>query len=307
MGLSLKNSSSLKIAIIVALIVIIFLAVAFPATSSPRFCGLCHEMQSNYRSWQRSVHHDVNCITCHAKPGFINLVVDKFSSLGDVYSHFTTNSSELVINEDGLLSKDIPSKNCLLCHKSFKDKSDNGRIKYDHKTHEKAGFTCAYCHNRVAHPGFIEHKERITMPFCLDCHRKKNAALSCSTCHPAGFKLKPASHEQSNWIKAHGHINDVSSCLLCHNKSSCDNCHGAPLPHPEGWRQTHKTWAEKNKDKCLLCHKVSGCDNCHRTVNPHQPDWISSHNEEVEKNGNAKCLNCHTIDFCDSCHAQFKH
>ena len=64
---------------------LIFVAASFAAAAySERssFCeSACHEMGPYGRSWEKSAHKDVACVTCHIKPGAVEFVEAKGSAL----------------------------------------------------------------------------------------------------------------------------------------------------------------------------------------------------------------------------------
>ena len=290
-----------KIGLFVLLAILVIAAILVPVTSRAAFCKSCHEMQNNYSTWQASAHRNVECISCHVRPGAVNLILDKIEALREVVVHFT-GPKNIIINQGSELSKTQPSENCTSCHPSPGNKSD-GRVKFVHDAHKDSGLTCAYCHNRVAHPGLQGYKERITMPFCIDCHRQKGAPASCTTCHPPSFDLKPSSHKQGNWIDRHSDLVS-SACFTCHENRQkfCDGCHGLAMPHPKGWKSAHaeKIGAGLSSALCAKCHVQSFCDNCHRSQNPHPAGWLGGH-ISAAKSG-AKCDVCHAASFCSNCH-----
>ncbi|MHB1128424.1 MAG: cytochrome c3 family protein [Bacillota bacterium] len=180
-----------------ALVVLAASAATFAATSTPKFCSSCHEMQPEYVTWQASPHQDVSCVSCHVKPGLKNAIEHKFASVSQVYYHFT-NSFEKPIK----ILEPIEDESCLSCHEP-KDKV--GDIVIPHDKHLSIGATCTTCHSGVAHGDIsrrgvndaeglkkewtadmgrqeVEAKYvRPTMDTCYTCHRQ--AETSCAKCH----------------------------------------------------------------------------------------------------------------------------
>jgi len=82
----------------------------------------------------------------------------------------------------------------------------------DHDAHMKKNISCTLCHNRVAHPGYGEYEDFMTMEACFRCHVQEpdgkkehvpeelaatynfKAPGKCEACHPKDFQLKPADH-----------------------------------------------------------------------------------------------------------------
>lgn len=101
----------------------------------------------------------------------------------------------------------VPSMNvCLNCHSVVKkdsphiqkmqnlvDKGDSFEwirvydmpdfVYFNHKRHIAKGVDCAKCHGDVRSMAKITQVEKLTMGFCVDCHREKEAPTSCNTCH----------------------------------------------------------------------------------------------------------------------------
>jgi len=75
------------------LITIILLVTAtgtiLKATSTPKFCSLCHEMAPEVFTWKVTTHSNFACVTCHIPPVPINLIMHKFSSITQLYEHLT--------------------------------------------------------------------------------------------------------------------------------------------------------------------------------------------------------------------------
>ncbi|MBE0446785.1 MAG: NapC/NirT family cytochrome c [Actinobacteria bacterium] len=185
------------------------------ATSQSGFCQSCHEMKEDYRAWQASTHKDVSCISCHIGPGAINFIQHKIVAVKEVAYHITGNY-EKPINKNATLSESLPSSHCASssCHDS-PGKISNERLIFDHDKHKNTNLNCAYCHNRVAHPGLEDYKDRKSMSLCVDCHQEKNGPTKCDACHPAEFERRPASHIKEDWPKGHDK-GDVSACSDCH-------------------------------------------------------------------------------------------
>lgn len=288
------------------LLILLLLGYLFSLTLKPEFCRTCHEMKSNYLSWQKSPHQGVNCLDCHVEPGLVNLLVAQAKASKELFLYLT-GGYEKPINKGSKLSKRLSSETCLSCHPEQGLKSSLA-VKIDHKPHTREGMNCSYCHNRVGHPGLRYYQERMNMRFCLDCHRKKKGPTQCEACHPEGFKLIPASHETRNWMEKHG--KDAkrwpASCTYCHYdlKKFCDRCHGMEMPHPGGWLTEHK---EKRAifRKCSKCHTDPYyCEKCHHPgYNPRRERWQAAHKRVVREKGSSWCFKCHgSSAYCNRCH-----
>ncbi|MEW6278975.1 MAG: cytochrome c3 family protein, partial [Candidatus Eremiobacterota bacterium] len=56
-------------------------------------------------------------------------------------------------------------------------------VKFSHKAHINAGFDCVKCHGDVASMPVIKMQQKMTMGFCVTCHRDNHAPTDCTTCH----------------------------------------------------------------------------------------------------------------------------
>lgn len=56
-------------------------------------------------------------------------------------------------------------------------------VTFSHKTHLDHGNTCQDCHGPVAERDRLSRETDISMTGCLACHRAKQAATDCNTCH----------------------------------------------------------------------------------------------------------------------------
>jgi hypothetical protein len=54
---------------------------------------------------------------------------------------------------------------------------------FNHSIHIFRQIDCGNCHGNVLEMDRIEEYKKITMGFCLNCHRKLNASVDCFTCH----------------------------------------------------------------------------------------------------------------------------
>jgi hypothetical protein len=64
-----------------------------------------------------------------------------------------------------------------------------GYVYFHHGVHVHAGVACARCHGAVEDMPRVMRAQRMTMNFCLDCHRERSAGraigrlTTCSACH----------------------------------------------------------------------------------------------------------------------------
>ncbi len=144
--------------------------------------------------------------------------------------------------------------------------------------------------------------------FCVDCHVKLNAV--------------PASHNAKDWTRnlalgkdakhSAAYKDQTGSCDYCHGANGveakfCKNCHVLPMPHPSGFKDTHKAdFAAKKltKKSCTNCHNDFFCDNCHHKGSVEKQEWRTYHPTIVKKSGAEPCFECHKETFCSYCHVR---
>jgi nitrate/TMAO reductase-like tetraheme cytochrome c subunit len=300
-------------AAILITVVVVFLGVALSATSSPRFCSACKNMQSHVATVEQSAHRDVNCEQCHTVPGPFFFLTSKLNDLQEPIKQLTGNYEKPIVGS-------VSNQSCRRCHTDeqlFKTISANG-IRVNHEHLIQAGFLCQRCHSTVAHGNAVPEGSRTypVMEQCLICHNNHYkaadgtvATAQCDLCHKKpGYAAEPASHKQSDWYHRHGAIGVLSTCSACHTKpDACTRCHGGILmPHPESWLYQHGKTAElKGRKSCSQCHDVKQyCNTCHKVPMPHPQDFVASHPQAAERYGTPTCFNCHVLDNCQACHEQ---
>jgi hypothetical protein len=297
---------------------VLALAVASDlATSSPRLCGSCHEMEKRAGTWSASPHSGITCVTCHQTPrpwyALPARLVDRTRLLArDVGKHLAGGYRDPV---DGRVAGSPPMADavCLQCHDPNRKATSGFRITIDHVAHAKRNGSCVSCHVRTAHPVESRGAALSLMAACFTCHgtaRTAKAPGRCDLCHPSGYELLPASHKVAAWKASHGKVAlvDLKQCEMCHAKSTCDACHGLEMPHPMGWskgRPGHGDVAARDRALCSRCHvgKPDMCTMCHHEAfDPKKGTWAEQHSTDAETRGVAFCIECHSAFDCVRCH-----
>lgn len=123
---------------------------AWEYTSTPAFCGSCHEIEPSVDGWRESAHADAaECMDCHADEGLVGEAVAHLGGLQEAYVHFSEGPEESDIR--GM----VPAERCMACHED-----DWAELPEDHPTAEAQ---CGVCHRDSAHinekPLFVTEKE----------------------------------------------------------------------------------------------------------------------------------------------------
>ena len=56
-------------------------------------------------------------------------------------------------------------------------------VRFSHKPHIRAGVNCADCHGNVGAMEAAVQVESLSMGWCLDCHKEREASRDCLVCH----------------------------------------------------------------------------------------------------------------------------
>lgn len=245
-------------------------------TEMPAFCGSCHEMGTNLRSWEVSTHGEVRCVDCHARPGPSGWAAAKLGGVRQLLVHLSSSSIEDIRMGDEDLR--IVSENCLRCHPGAARLDERAGIAISHREHMEKGVRCVDCHSRrFAHPdagaasASAEHTESpaslSSHADCFGCHDGNHAVggttvfdareeSSCERCHPDALAVYD--HGGEPWEE------EDRRCLACHDPrvdshfslrgageiELCARCHEAL---GERHASTHEPFRE---ERCHECHRV---------------------------------------------------
>lgn len=180
-------------------------------------------------------------------------------------------------------------------------------LKFSHARHTQAVNDCGACHADVAGAaGPVE--KGFAMDRCTTCHAERNVPPACVTCHThVDALVAPASHEV-DWKRRHGRCvrsgSDATSdrCSLCHQESSCVQCHREEPPenHTPYWLQrAHGLTARMDRASCMACHRSDSCASCHAEETP------MNHTGSFGMPKDSHCTICHfplRNEGCVACH-----
>jgi hypothetical protein len=54
---------------------------------------------------------------------------------------------------------------------------------FSHKRHAGAKVACAACHGQVCECDVLKQGVKLSMMFCVNCHKARKASLKCNACH----------------------------------------------------------------------------------------------------------------------------
>ncbi len=257
-----KIKESYKIIILTGVIFlfsVLILVGGIAYTTSPSFCKTCHVMKPYFDDWSTSTHAEIGCVTCHFKPGFWEMVVQRVATTKNIILYFVTGKGQIGT------SKPL-NEICLQCHIAEKRVSTAGDLIIPHPLHVKLqGVLCIKCHTNLVHhrPKGVK-ASLVPMETCYECHDGKKATNKCDACHTE--KAYPASHKAADWFKVHGARSKTENCARCHawRPDWCAQCHQKKPPsHVGRWRTNHKFKVSPDRKNCLACHQVAFCVRCH--------------------------------------------
>lgn len=300
-------------------------------TSSEWFCtGPCHKVHDdNTLAYEQSSHTNVSCIACHEPVNAdpltftllkVHVLPDLPATIFDYYS--------LPANDGSYVALEMPSEQCTQCHVLGKNRPVNSRLDLiiDHDAHSGRDITCTTCHNRVAHrddkadivlPNGERHENWMRMDACFRCHglsEEAKAPGTCAACHPAGFELRPASHEAREWAgpygRAGGHAKaaeeesgTVERAVEDIERREKEAASGAP------GEEEAEVGNSGPVNSCYTCHERKYCDSCHGLEIPHPAAFKTDHGAAGYADP-SKCARCHArsaaeakgTGFCNACH-----
>lgn len=209
--------------------------ISFSYFSTSGFCNVCHSVNAEFESWQKSSHSNVPCVSCHISSGngikyiLEHVQIIKLNEEWYGYKKPINASSELS-------QRGIEKETCLRCHSpKIRDFSPSKGLTIDQKKHYRhieMGLVCTTCHNRIAHASMdapntkikynkglegkhFTYKNYLDMRIgCRRCHNFKSpwsttvdgkrvtAPVGCTVCHPKNWELLPPGHN-SDWIRVH--------------------------------------------------------------------------------------------------------
>ena len=126
-----------KIAIAVTIVAVMLATTlgTLKVTSSPQFCGSCHEMTDYVDGWRESIHKSVTCTSCHFEPGLVSYAKGKLGAIRYIKKHFTQTEFDP--------QAVVADTTCLHCHDTL---LSNKELKMDHSIAVKMEAKCSQCH-----------------------------------------------------------------------------------------------------------------------------------------------------------------
>lgn len=228
----------------------------------PNFCGSCHIMSAAKKSWEVSVHKNINCKSCHIQTPYdrgriaLSWLVKRPEAVGkhtklDIEAcktcHYSSTQSTHQIAETIGHKKHVGKMdlNCLSCHFSskkelhvFEPKTANCLKCHDKSANNISGMDdlhCTTCHS------FLDTKDNTLLPkreACLSCHEEmtiKNEVFpkdggpmpfACGDCHKPHRNITPNSYD----------------CISACHETILDN-------------KKHAGWGHDGMNKCVSCHR----------------------------------------------------
>lgn len=244
--------------------------------SQPESCILCHEMNPEYNTWNRSAHKRITCLACHTPVGGASSFIgEEWAALGEVVAHFTGDYPK-IINSDSHVAKDMKSGVCERCHdmKTRRGIKTATEIKINHEEHLGLGMTCTACHNRVTHSGasgYPYFNGMKMMQGCMRCHQPgrqkrlsgRTAPAACGVCHRqpdfaqdvfGKGKIEAADFERCrdcHRIRDPKLVTDYDAGKMGQKEVDCSDCHG---------RHDKEFVLDPPLETCTDCHEDAADD-----------------------------------------------
>lgn len=223
-------------------------------------------------------------------------------------SSATESSADLLPKMDACYTcHDQKTTECSLCH--TEKNVTEGRyspyiapareIIFSHQLHTgKTKIECVTCHANVSKANSVPSHGIPPMDKCVDCHRNRQVADNCQTCHSQVELRRPADHGP-DWVLDHVESarTNAKSCETCHRPTYCEECHdGAAL----GLSVRGQTGALVDRVRPLA--PAHDGKNLLLLQRRHDLNYRFTHGAEV-RSKTSDCATCHeTATFCAACH-----
>ncbi len=301
---------------------------------SPETCVSCHAEEVYTEALAETPHASVRCMSCHRSTGATARIDDGVRYSWWLWAYYTIGTR--VEPGDGA---HVDPRRCRSCHGAVAEGVlESASIRVQHSDFLDEGMQCLLCHGDVAHAGVRGVRTQPVMNQCLRCHNDEDASAACETCHIQDLGIRAV--EARGGRMATVGIRDTGNCYRCHDPQPCTSCHGAIMPHPQGWNPVpppdyrerrwlpgqgvgtgidpglHAREGFADREACWRCHHDEGrifqpptscvCHPVFGDVHGGQA-WVREHGLQAtgQKTGTlADCQPCHgrAEEFCGYCH-----
>lgn len=120
-----------------------FTNVMLHVSGTKFFCGQCHSMQHESKTFAVSSHRELDCVECHLPhDNYPHYLIEKGrTGMVDMYHEFMRDYPERIkLDKD---ARKMVSENCLRCHEST--------MSYVSTAPGGSQDDCLKCHSRIAH------------------------------------------------------------------------------------------------------------------------------------------------------------
>lgn len=324
------------IKLVIALIAVVsfFSAIAVTVTSQTGFCNSCHIMNDYYGAWEKSVHSETSCLSCHVRPGLTGYMKGKINGLAQavdcIVGRVGTKAEATVLdvsclrsachNKQTLLDQELFYNNVKFTHQGHVDESLDGiritcgtchnhRQQDDHfSVDREVCYTCHFVRSDQNGPGLVQSQ-------CLDCHDVPEDIIDLGlvTIDHQSFLTYDVNCENSCHQRQVEHVSRVS-------ETACLHCHTFGMKNDDTSEELHAYHSEKEKVECVECHgtithgpdktdslaAMMDCQNCHTNTHAVQRTIFSSDRRPHESVMNEKVLSPMFLTHveCTGCHVE---
>jgi len=221
-------------------------------------------MKPYYESWEKSSHHNVNCLACHYPPTFAGHVESKFRAISQVVQYFTGSYGTRLwaeIPDEACLREGCHDKRLLSGRVTFKK-----NIAFDHAFHlgempRGKKLRCTSCHSQIV----IGTHITVTESVCFTCHFKDTrlgeGTANCLLCHGPpkkvvtykGLEFNHASYLERGvaCAKCHMHVVEGNGAVP---DDACYRCHADRSRRATDPTLLHRIHVTDHKVECFECH-----------------------------------------------------
>jgi nitrate/TMAO reductase-like tetraheme cytochrome c subunit len=301
-------------ALVTAMVLITFVVSASGVTSTKWFCAnFCHEMMPDIRAFDVSSHNRMSCYACHMPAGInsIGFFRHKLTNLQELVKHVTNNYEKpLNANQEYSLGES-KAADCMQCHNSEPRLKAyiSAELIMDHRAHFKKGIQCAWCHNRVAHPGLEAYQDFRQMEACFRCHTVEPITGKGQMLTPGGLVSSSSGAGTTQTLEASASVfaGPIAASIQKLKEytgmsfrvpGNCDMCHPKgfnlkPADHGAGWlpKGHHEAFLRIRLKETGAAGTPSG-----RAITALVATGAAPAVESKP------CGVCHAQSFCNACH-----
>jgi hypothetical protein len=125
---------------------------------------------------------------------------------------------------------------------------------FAHQAHVNRGVSCVACHGKINEMKVVWHDQRLSMGWCLDCHREPEASLRPLS-EITNLDWHPATMDRQAFYDALAQTSGRTAEELLGEAKAAGFSVNQPLTQEEVGSQLAKAWGVRPPESCTACHR----------------------------------------------------